>query len=350
MAGFRLDVYYGRGTQIVADLNYLRLSALDLRVSALKINFKVFNKMKLKKKIIFLVGPTAVGKSMVSFELAKRINAEIISCDSMQVYKELNIASDKAPKSIRRRIPHYLIDVVSVKEDYNVSNYRKQAIEAIEKIHNRGKLPLVVGGSGLYMKVLLDGIFQEGQSDQKIRKRLYALAEKYGKNYLFKRLLKVDPRAATKIHLHDLRRIVRALEIHEATNKPISQLQKNTKGLFLDYDIKLFGLSMDRSKLYERINLRVEEMFKNGLVGEIKKVLKKKLSLTARKIIGIQEIKSFLNNKCSEDQTKDLLKRNTRHYAKRQLTWFRKEKRIIWIEVKEKQKPISVAKKIIRLC
>ena len=303
--------------------------------------------MSLKKKIIFLVGPTAAGKSLVALELGKRINVEIISCDSMQVYKELNIASDKVPKSIRRKIPHYLIDVISVSKNYNVSDYRKQAVKAIEKIHDKGKLPLVVGGSGLYMKVLLDGIFQEGKSDKKIRDRLYNLAKKYGKNYLFKRLLKVDPKASAKIHPHDLRRIVRALEIYEATKKPISQLQKDTKGLFQDYDIRLFGLNIDRSKLYERINQRVDEMFKKGLVGEIKKVLKKKLSTTAAKIIGIQEIKNYLDNKYSEDQIKDLIKRNTRHYAKRQLTWFRKEKRIHWIKVKEKEKPVSVAKKII---
>lgn len=303
--------------------------------------------MSLKKKIIFLVGPTASGKSIIALALAKMINAEIISCDSMQVYKELNITSDKLPKSIRRKVPHYLIDVVSVSKNYNVSDFRKQAIKAIEKIHQKGKIPLVVGGSGLYMKVLLDGIFEEGKSDKKTRERLYAQAQKYGKNYLFKRLVKVDPKAAEKIHPHDLRRIVRALEVYEATKQPISQLQKETKGIFEDYDVRLFGLNIERDKLYQRINQRVDEMFKKGLAGEIKKVLKKKLSLTAAKIIGIKEIKDFLDNKFSEDQTRELIKRNTRHYAKRQLTWLRKEKRIHWIEVKEKQKPVSVARKII---
>ncbi len=305
--------------------------------------------MSLKKKIIFLVGPTAVGKSKVAFELARRINAEIVSCDSMQVYKELNITSDKVPKSIRRRIPHHLIDVVSVSKNYNVSDYRKEALGAIEKIHHKGKFPLVVGGSGLYMKVLLDGIFQEGQSDQKIRKRLYALAKKYGKRYLYRRLLKVDSKAAIKIHPHDLRRIVRALEVYETTKKPISQLQKDTKGIFEDYDIKLFGLSMDRSKLYEKVNLRVDEMFKKGLVREVKKVLKKRLSLTAKKIIGIQEIRDFLDGERSEQEALELIKRNTRRYAKRQLTWFRKEKRISWVEIKERQKPVAIARKIITL-
>jgi len=305
--------------------------------------------MRLKKKIIVLVGPTAAGKSMIAFELAKRINAEIVSCDSMQVYKELNIASDKVPKSIRKRIFHHLIDVVSVSKNYNVSDYRKQAIKAIENIHDKGKLPLVVGGSGLYMKVLLDGIFEDGRSNTRTRKRLYALAEKYGKKYLYRRLLKVDSKAAGKIHPHDLRRIVRALEVYETTKKPISQQQKNTEGLYKDYDIKLFGLNIDRDKLYAKINQRVDEMFKKGLVKEIKKVLNKKLSLAARKIIGIQEILGFLSGKFSGEEALELIKRNTRRYAKRQLTWFRKEKRINWIQIKEKQKPVLVAKKIITL-
>lgn len=305
--------------------------------------------MRFKKKIVLLVGPTAVGKSRIAIELAKRINAEIISCDSMQVYKELNIASDKVPKSIRKRIPHYLIDVVSVSKNYNVSDYRKQAIKAIENIHDRGKLPLVVGGSGLYMKVLLDGIFEDGRSDTKVRKRLYALAEKYGKKYLYRRLLRVDSKAAVKIHPHDLRRIVRALEVYETTKKPISQQQKNTESLYKDYDIKLFGLDIDRGKLYAKINQRVDEMFNKGLVEEIKKVLNKKLSLTARKIIGIQEIRDFLSGKFSREEALELIKRNTRRYAKRQLIWFRKEKRISWIKIKEKQKPVLVAKEIISL-
>lgn len=301
--------------------------------------------MTQKKKIIFLVGPTAAGKSKIALELAKIINGEIISCDSMQVYKELNIISDKIPKSIRKRIPHHLIDIVSIKDNYNVSDFSKQALKAIRKIHEKGKMPLIVGGSGLYMKVMLDGVFEEGKSDIKIRRRLYNLAKKYGNNYLFKRLEKIDPEAAVKIHPHDLRRIVRALEVYETTNKPISQMQKQACGISKDYDIKLFGLNINRDKLYDNINRRVDEMFEKGLVGEVKRALKKKLSLTAARIIGIREIRDFLNSKYPEERARELMKRNTRHYAKRQLTWFRKEKRIRWIEIGEK-KPVSVARKI----
>ncbi|HOX54334.1 MAG: tRNA (adenosine(37)-N6)-dimethylallyltransferase MiaA [Candidatus Omnitrophica bacterium] len=301
--------------------------------------------MTQKKKIIFLVGPTAVGKSKIALELAKIINGEIISCDSMQVYKELNIISDKIPKSIRKRIPHHLVDIVSIEDNYNVSDFSKQALKAIEKIHAKGKMPLIVGGSGLYMKVMLDGVFEEGKSDIKIRRRLYSLAKKYGNNYLFKRLERIDPEAAGKIHPHDLRRIVRALEVYETTNKPISQMQKQACGIAKDYDIKLFGLNINRDKLYDNINRRVDEMFEKGLVGEIKRALKKKLSLTAAKIIGIREIRDFLNSRYTEERARELIKRNTRHYAKRQLTWFRKEKRIRWIEISGK-KPVSVARKI----
>ena len=305
--------------------------------------------MKSKENIIFLVGPTASGKTAIALELAKKINGEIISCDSMQIYKELNITSDKPDKSLRNKIKHHLIDVVSVGKNYNVSDYRKQAKEAIEKIHNKGRIPIVAGGSGLYMRVLLDGIFQEGKADNKIRNKLYKQAKDRGSKYLFRRLKKVDPQACKKIHPNDLRRIVRALEVYEKTKTPISKLQKQTKDLFQDYSIKLFGLEIDRDKLYERIEKRVDGMFEDGLVKEVKGVLRKKISQTAKGLIGIKEIKGFVKGEYSESEAAQLLKRNTRRYAKRQLTWFRKEKRIKWLPIKDNDKPIKVAKRIICL-
>jgi len=302
--------------------------------------------MKQKKKIFFLVGPTASGKSVVALQLAKKIKSEIISCDSMQVYKELNIVSDKPPKSVRKKIKHHLVDVVSVNQDFNVANYRQKAIATIKEIHNKNKIPIVVGGSGLYMKVLLDGIFFEASSDKKIRNKLYNQAKNYGKAYLYRRLKKIDPKAAKKIHPNDLRRVVRALEVYDKTNIPISKLQKQTKGLFKEYDIRLIGLMPEREKLYQRINNRVDRMFKNGIIREVKKVSKKKLSKTAKKIIGIKELKDYLDSKYSEQEAIYLLKRNTRRYAKRQLTWFRKEKRIKWIRLKDSENPKAIAQKI----
>ncbi|MBM3251849.1 MAG: tRNA (adenosine(37)-N6)-dimethylallyltransferase MiaA [Candidatus Omnitrophica bacterium] len=302
--------------------------------------------MNLKKKIIFLVGPTASGKSAVALELAEKLNCEIISCDSMQVYKELNIVSAKPSKSDRKKIQHHLIDVVSVADNYNVADYQSQAQEAIKKIHKKNKIPLIVGGSGLYIKVLLDGIFSEAASDKKIRDKLFKQAEKYGKSYLYCRLNKIDPAAANKIHPNDLRRIVRALEVYAKTKIPISRLQSQTKGLFDEYEVELFGLQLDRQELYQRINDRVDKMFESGLVKELKRVLHKKLSLTAKKIIGIKEIQNFLTERISADEAKDLLKRNTRHYAKRQLTWFRKEKRINWIQINPDENPKTIAGKI----
>jgi tRNA dimethylallyltransferase len=302
--------------------------------------------MNLKKKIIFLVGPTASGKSAVALELAKRLNCEIISCDSMQVYKELNIVSDKPSKSDRKKIRHHLIDVVSLGQDYNVADYQQKAQEAIKKIHGKNKIPLIVGGSGLYMKVLLDGIFSEGSTDKKIRNKLYKQAEKYGKLYLYRRLKKIDLAAAKKIHPNDLRRIVRALEIYDKTKIPISKLQRQTKGLSGEYDVKVFGLQLDREVLYQRINDRVDKMFKAGLVKELNKILHKKLSQTAKKIIGIKEIGDFLDAKITLDEARELLKRNSRRFAKRQLTWFRKEKRINWIPVRPEENLKAIAQKI----
>lgn len=303
--------------------------------------------MNLKRKIIFLVGPTAIGKSSIAIKLAKRIKAEIISCDSMQIYKELNIASDKPTKKTRAQIPHHLIDIISVENNYNVSNYRKQVLKAIDQIHKKDKIPIIVGGSGLYMKVLLDGIFSNGESDKKIRAKLYKQAKKYGNKFLYKRLKKIDKMSAKKIHPNDLRRIIRALEVYETTKAPISKLQKNTNGLLKYYDVRIFGLELEREKLYERINSRVDRMFKKGLVAEVKKVLNKKLSKTAKGLIGVKEVKDFLDSKYSKDEAIRLVKRNTRHYAKRQLTWFRKEKRIKWIPINEQDNATKISSEII---
>jgi tRNA dimethylallyltransferase len=295
------------------------------------------------------VGPTASGKTAIALELAKRLNVEIVSCDSMQVYKEMNIATDKPPKSVRDRLPHHLVDIVSVTRNYNVADYRKQAICAIKQIHRKNKIPLIVGGSGLYAKVLLDGIFSGGKADREIRNKLYRQAKIYGKGYLFRRLERVDPLASKRIHPNDLRRIVRALEVFKKTKIPISRLQNKTRGLFQDYDVNFFGLQLNRKKLYQKIDERVDKMFRRGVIKEVKGVLNKRLSKTAKRIIGITEVKGFLEHRYSKEDAMRLLKRNTRRYAKKQLTWFRKEKRIKWIKLEGDEEPQVIAKRIISL-
>ena len=302
----------------------------------------------MKPRIIFLVGPTALGKSEIAICLAKKINVEIISCDSMQVYKGMDIITSKPPLALRRVVPHYLISTISPDKEYSVWRYYKDVAKKIKEVLRRGKAPLITGGTGLYMSILIDGIFKNTSPSKAIRNRLYRQAGEGGSEYLYKRLKDIDPEAATKIHPHDTKRIVRALEVFKATGQPISKLQKQRKGLGQEYDIKVFGLNMPRERLCKRIDERVEKMFSKGLVVEVKRLLKLKLSKTAAYAIGIKEAKGYLDGLCDLEEAKRLVKRNTRLYAKRQLVWFRKDKRINWIEVGEKEKPVAVANRIVK--
>lgn len=314
----------------------------------------------MKSKIIFLVGPTAVGKTAIAVKLAGKIsamlcggcaknfggNAEIISCDSMQIYRGMDIITSKPSAALRKKTAHHLIDINSPEKEYNVARYYKEAGKKIKAIIKRGGFPLFVGGTGLYVSTLVNGIFKDKAQNKNIRSRLYQEAEKHGSPYLYKKLKKVDPHAALKIHPNDTRRIVRALEVFETTGKPISQLQKQRRGLADEYDVKIFCLNMPRDRLYQRIDERVDKMFKYGLVKEVKKLLKLKLSKTASFAIGIKELKGYFTGAYDLEEAKRMIKQNTRNYAKRQLTWFRKDKRIKWIEVNASESPEEAAKKI----
>ncbi len=295
-----------------------------------------------------MVGPTAIGKSNIAEALAKKINAEIISCDSMQIYRGMDILTSKPKPAIRKKIPHHLISIISPTREYNVSRYYQDARKKIKEIVKRGRIPLFVGGTGLYMSILVDGIFKAKAQNKSIRSRLYAQAEKFGSGKLYAKLEKVDPLAAQKIHPHDTKRIVRALEVFASTGKPISQWQKQRRGLGAEFAIKIFGLNMARDKLYQRIDLRVEKMFKQGLMAEVKKILKLRLSKTAFCAIGIKELRGYFEGLHDLVEAKRLIKKNTRNYAKRQLTWFRKDKRIEWVEVVGKDTPVLIANRIIR--
>ncbi|MBU1999355.1 MAG: tRNA (adenosine(37)-N6)-dimethylallyltransferase MiaA [Candidatus Omnitrophica bacterium] len=303
----------------------------------------------MKKNIIFLVGPTAVGKSECAVKFAKKINAEIISCDSMQIYKGMDILTSKPHLVLRKKIPHHLISLISPQKEFNASQYRKIAIREIGEIYDRGKIPLFVGGTGLYMSVLIDGIFDLKTENKIIRSHLEKEAKAKGSSHLYKKLKKIDLLAAQKIHPNDLKRIIRALEVFEVTGSRISELQTQKHGLGENYDIKIFCLDMGRQELYKKINARVERMFKQGLAAEVKKLLKLKLSRTARYAIGLREIKRYLDGEYDLESAKESIKRNTRRYAKRQLTWFRKDKRIRWIKVEIDDSPKVIAERIIRL-
>ncbi len=295
------------------------------------------------KEIIFIVGPTAVGKSDAAFFLSQNIQGEIISCDSMQIYKEINIASNKPSKDIVNAIPHHLVNILSVEEEFDVARYNELALAAISEIHGRDRIPVIVGGSGMYMQVLLDGIFEGGIKNEALRKDLKEQARQYGNQFLHDQLKEEDPPAAGKIHPNDVRRVIRALEICRQEKMPISQLQKKREGLWGKYEIRLFALNRDRQELYCDIDQRVEKMVQEGLVEEIEKLNNVKWSLTAKKIIGVQETQGFLKREYSLETAIEAMKLNTRRLAKRQLTWFRKEERLEWIMMGETDTPEMVS-------
>ncbi|MDD5196616.1 MAG: tRNA (adenosine(37)-N6)-dimethylallyltransferase MiaA [Candidatus Omnitrophica bacterium] len=294
-------------------------------------------------RVVFLVGPTAVGKTRIAVELARKINAEIISCDSMQIYKGMDIITSKPQAFLRKKIKHHLIGMVLPKEEYNVSKYRQEALRKIREIIRKGKTPLFCGGTGLYVSILIDGIFKARAQNPALRKKLYRQLEKYGRDYLYKKLKRLDHKAAENIHPNDIKRTIRALEVFEATGKPISGLQKEREGLSKNYDIKIFCLNMERSALYKRIDGRVDKMFRAGLLKEARRLLKKKLSKTSRYAIGLNELAGYFEGKYDLAEAKRLIKRNSRHYAKRQLTWFRKDKRIQWFNIQGKDASAKVA-------
>lgn len=290
----------------------------------------------MKYPLIFITGPTATGKSEVAFLLAKKIKAEIISSDAMLVYKEPKIITNRPPSSYLKEIKHNFIGVVSVKESYNVYKYFKEASSLIKNLIQIGKNIIVCGGSGLYIKTLLDGIFEAAGEDKNLREELRRRTEKEGLQGLYNNLQSCDPLSAQAISPRDLRRIIRALEVYHLTGKPLSFWKTKTEGLRGKYPIEIFGLTLRRKLLYERINKRVEEMFKRGAVEEVKKLIRLPLSLTAGKIIGLREIEGYLKGEYSLEEAKELMKLNSRHFAKRQITWFKKEKQINWIDVEGK--------------
>ncbi|MFA4889261.1 MAG: tRNA (adenosine(37)-N6)-dimethylallyltransferase MiaA [Candidatus Omnitrophota bacterium] len=303
---------------------------------------------KIKYQVIFLVGATASGKTALAINLARKLQAEIICSDSMQVYRGMDKITSAPPLSLRKKISHHLFGIISPEKEYNVSCFYRDALKKIKALSARGKRALFVGGTGLYLSILLDGIFQAKAENKALRRRLFRQAQKSGSSFLHKKLSKVDPQAAKKIHPHDAKRIIRALEVFALTGKAISEWQKIRHGLIDLYSLRVFCLNVPREELYARINARVEKMFQHGVVREVKILLKSKLGKTAAYAIGIREIKDYLDGKCDLAFAKDLIKRNTRRYAKRQLTWFRRDLRIQWIDVGAKKSPEAIARKIIK--
>ena len=301
---------------------------------------------KNRRSVIFIVGPTAVGKSEVALVLAQQLKGEIVSCDAMQVYKEISIATSKPSLEMLRKVPHHLINIQSVQEEFDVAKFNDLAQKAIAAILKKDRIPIIVGGSGMYMQVLLDGIFPGGGKDSQVRAKLEEEAKEKGDGALYTKLQRVDPDAAAKIHPRDQRRIIRALEVYETTRQPMSQIKKSREGLWGKYDIRIFALNRNRAELYNRINRRVDDMLAKGLVKEIEKLDAEKLSLTAQRIIGVDDILGYLKGEHDMERAQYLIQLNSRHLAKRQLTWFRKDKRLEWLMVAEHDTAPDIAKKI----
>ena len=286
-----------------------------------------------KSQVICLVGPTASGKTELAIELAQRINAEIISADSMQVYRGMDILSAKPTKAQRKLIPHHLIDILNPEEEYSAAIFAGLAGQHIKEILQRGNVPLIVGGTGLYVRALVHGLFEEKGKDEKLRQELQQRADAEGNDSLFKELKKVDPETALTIDPHNDRRLIRALEVFYVNHVPLSELKKQAKGIAAQYEVKMFGISRERDELYARIDKRVEQMFSQGIVEEVKKLIALPLSKTALQALGIKQIQGYLKGAYSLEESQDLLKRDTRHFAKRQMTWFGNKEKVQWISV-----------------
>ena len=286
------------------------------------------------KNLVIVLGPTAVGKSVTAIRLAEKFKGEVINCDSMQVYKGFDIGTDKIPSSQRKNIPHHLIDIADPSTQFTAAEFVKGALAAIESIRVKKSLPIIAGGTGLYLKALLEGLFPEEVKDPAIRIRLEQQAKKMGLEFLHEQLLKVDPDYADKIGNRDRIRIIRALEVFTATGKPISAHFRNTRSPVDDFHILKIGLKLERPVIYERIEARVDRMFERGIVKEVQSLLAEGVELDAPpfRALGYSQVLRHLKGDISLEEAIDLTKIETRHYAKRQMTWFRKMPGIQWFK------------------
>jgi len=281
--------------------------------------------------LLCILGPTAVGKTEIAIRIALRIGGEIVSVDSRQIYRNMNIGTAKPTPEQLKLVPHHVIDCVSPDEYFSVANYQKLADEAIKQISDRGKVPILVGGSGMYFRAVVDGLFDGPDADKALRKQLRLEAEEYGIQHLYERLKIIDPKAASNIHHNDLLRIIRALEVFELSGNRISDMQQQWNNGEPRYKFLAFGLDRPRQELYKRIESRVDQMMADGLLDEVHSLSGYSRELQSMKCLGYKELLAYLDGKCELNEAVKLIKQNSRHFAKRQLTWFRKDKRINWV-------------------
>ncbi len=293
-----------------------------------------------KPKVVVICGPTASGKTALSIELAKKINGEIISSDSMQIYKDMDIGTAKPSKEEMQGIKHYMLDFVEPNKRYSVADFKKDAEKAIEDILEKGKVPIVVGGTGLYVDSLIYGIeYQDIKFDEQYRKELENRAEQEGLESLYNEAKQIDPQAMEKISANDQKRILRVLEIYKATGKNKTEQEIESRKNGIKYDYKVFAINMDREKIYDRINKRVDIMIDQGLIQEVQDLLGKYEEFpTAMQGLGYKEVVEYLQGEISKEEMIDKIKMETRRYAKRQITWFKKNKQTMWIGPHDLQK------------
>ena len=289
-----------------------------------------------RKPLIILAGPTAVGKTSLSIRLAKETGGEIISADSMQVYRHMDIGSAKITKEEMEGVPHYLVDVLEPEEEFNVVRFQQMAKEAAERIWEKGKIPLVVGGTGFYIQALLYDIdFTENDGDESYRRQLEQKAsDEEGASELYEMLKRVDPKAAQEIHPRNIKRIIRALEFYHQTGKKISEHNETQRQRESPYNYAYFVLTDERSRLYERIDRRVDLMMEQGLLDEVRYLKERgvRKDSTAMQGLGYKELYAYLEGEYPLDEAVRIIKRDTRHFAKRQLTWFKRERDVIWAD------------------
>ena len=291
----------------------------------------------MKSKVLVIAGPTASGKTKIGVELAKRLNGEIISADSMQIYKHMNIGTAKPTINEMQNIPHHLIDSVEIGENFSVVQYKEMATRCIEDILSRGKVPIFVGGTGLYINSITEEIkYDEAAENKEIREKLEKIAETEGNERLYEKLKEVDIDTYNRLHINDTKRIIRALEVFEATGITITEHQKMSKEIEKKYDYKIVGLWMERENLYNRINLRVDKMIEDGLEDEARNIIemiKNNGKITSFQAIGYKEFLKYFNGEVSLEDAIASIKQESRRYAKRQVTWFKRTNGLKWINV-----------------
>ena len=288
-----------------------------------------------KKPLVLVIGgPTASGKTALGIQVAKKLGGEIISSDSMQIYQEMNIGTAKPTMEERKQVPHHLVDFVSPTMRYSVAEFQKDALRKIEEILQKGKIPIIVGGTGLYIDSLIYGIdFPEIAFDEAYRNQLEEQVKEEGLETLWEKASRIDPEAMQKISKNDKKRILRVLEIYHQTGKTKTQQEKESRKKEVPYDYHVYAITMDRDKLYERINTRVDQMIQEGLIEEVEALVKKYNHFpTAMQGLGYKEVVEYLEGSLTKQEMIDKIKQETRRYAKRQLTWFRKNKQTIWLD------------------